>query len=253
MSLVLSTVFFLLLPYLEARNITSDGNSDQIAYEFCKPKFCSPEGPQIRFPFRLKAQSNLCGLEGFELSCFENKTLLHLPFASDYYVHNISYVDSRMTIMDVHETPCTLESLHSPNLSNSRFFPLSDSRNYTILNCTERTRFDFFVEGPFDCFSDKKNLVYATSGNMPIDYLPSTCKISETFSIPTYLSQWRDDDAMKAFEARTIDIKWKAFEARTIDIKWQALDGCYECEKSGKYCGLNTTSNSIICVNRERK
>lgn len=242
MTLVLSIIFFLLLPYSEARNITS-GKNDQNAYKFCKPIFCSPEGPRIRFPFRLINQPKFCGPEGFELSCSGNKTLLHLPFSGDYYVQKIDYLRNTVTIMDVNETPCSLQSLHSPNFSESRFFTRLRQKNYTLVNCTERLSPSFlFAAGPI-CVSDETNLFYATNHWTPGSRLPSTCSVYGKFSILDVADRTLFDD----------DTIVRAFTARSIDIEWNAIDGCYGCEKSGKFCGFNTASNSTICVGHKCK
>ncbi|KAJ0038443.1 hypothetical protein Pint_22136 [Pistacia integerrima] len=140
--------------------------------------------------------------------------------------------------MDVNETPCSLQSLHSPNFSESRFITRMQQKNYTVVNCTERIIPDIsFVAGPI-CVSDETNLFYAMDEHEFRSSLPSFCSVYGTFSIlnvvdPTYFYE---------------DAIVRAFTTRSIDIEWNAIDGCYGCEKSGKYCGFNTTSNSTICI-----
>ncbi|KAL5763410.1 hypothetical protein ACOSP7_019674 [Xanthoceras sorbifolium] len=128
MSLCYSTILlFLLLPYTEAK--TNDGgnhNSTNITNQFCPPTTCGEKGPKIRFPFRLKTQPVFCGLEGFELSCFNNNTLLQIPSSSSnsshaFYVQEIFYLHSVVTIIDADETKCPLKTLLSLNVTGSKF------------------------------------------------------------------------------------------------------------------------------------
>ncbi|KAJ0038904.1 hypothetical protein Pint_22150 [Pistacia integerrima] len=193
MSLVPFIFFFLLFPYSGAKN-TSVMNSDENIYEFCPPTKCSKNGPKIRFPFRLKTQSISCGLEGFEMSCSNDKTMLHLPFSSGYYVEDISYLDRSITIMDMHDTTRQIKSLLSLNLTNSRF-SLFD---------------DLYIQ------------------------MPPSCRRYKT--INASFPHW-----------------YQMIQIKKIVIVWKALDGCYDCEKLGNYCGFNTTSNSTFCFINQRK
>lgn len=66
---------------------TVSGNDD------CNPTSCSPTGPQIRFPFRLRdRQPARCGFPGFDLTCNnKNQTLIQLASARSFVVKQISY------------------------------------------------------------------------------------------------------------------------------------------------------------------
>lgn len=189
------------------------------------------KGPNIRFPFRLKTQPISCGLEGFELSCLNNKTVLYLPSSGDYYVQEISYLHSRISVMDVHETTCPLKNILSFNLTNSKFSFIY-SYNYTIVNCNEKypwTGTNFYKPiGPIDCISSEKFFVYAMSAHESMDMLPSSCRISQTVEISDEMTL--QDAILRA------------------TLEWEALVGCHHCEKSGHYCGYNVTSSSTICV-----
>ncbi|KAJ0096207.1 hypothetical protein Patl1_15135 [Pistacia atlantica] len=199
--LVLSLIPFLLLPYSEANG-----------HKFCPATKCNQEGPNIAFPFRLKTQPSFCGLQEFELSCLNNKTLLHLPSSGNYYVEEIDYVFESIKIMNVHETPCSLQSLLLPNLtnSNSSFTSRYDSENYTIVNCTERIG---SWSGPTECISDDKYFVYAVYAYESMDSLPSTCRVYQTVNIPYYyygkLLDY-EDPMVTALTTRTVIIDWEA-------------------------------------------
>ena len=80
--IALTILFFLFL----SKSVFGD-NDD------CLPALCSPTGPQVRFPFRIRDQQpSACGFPGFDLSCNEqNKTILHLTPIRSYIVNKISY------------------------------------------------------------------------------------------------------------------------------------------------------------------
>ncbi|KAL6320716.1 hypothetical protein AAG906_008716 [Vitis piasezkii] len=65
--------------------------------EECKASRCSHHGPVIRFPFRLKHQSDHCGYPEFELSCSENKqTILEPPYSLKLSVEKINYTSQEI-------------------------------------------------------------------------------------------------------------------------------------------------------------
>ncbi|XP_031271388.1 rust resistance kinase Lr10-like [Pistacia vera] len=175
------TILFLLLPFSGAK-YSSGGNTDQNKYEFCKPTRCSQTEPTIRFPFRLRNnQSRSCGLEGFELSCFNNKTQLKLPFTGDYYVQKIDYLHSTISFMDVHETPRSLQNLHCANLSNFKFFLSNfNTSDYTIVYCSKMIEDSQYVVGEIDCNRNESDFVYAISATELMDNLPSNCIVNQT-------------------------------------------------------------------------
>ncbi|KAK4851125.1 hypothetical protein QYF36_012594 [Acer negundo] len=213
-----------------------------ITYEFCQPTTCGRKGPVIRFPFRLKTQPVFCGLEGFELSCSNNNTLLHLPYisssTSDFYVQEISYLHSRIAITDPNETTCPVKTLFSLNFTSlkSPFLKIS-YRDWQIatLNCTEKIEHsssELAEVGPIDCISDDKNFVYVINGDADIEEMPPNCSIlSRTKRIPHLKNTVTD-----------------FLKTRRMEMEWEALGGCHRCEKSGNFCGFNFTNNLTICV-----
>ncbi|VVA41385.1 PREDICTED: rust resistance kinase Lr10, partial [Prunus dulcis] len=60
----------------------------------CRETRCHPDGPAIRFPFRLKGRQPIhCGFPGFDVSCTDdNQTILELPSSSaKFFVDAINY------------------------------------------------------------------------------------------------------------------------------------------------------------------
>ncbi|KAI9186063.1 hypothetical protein LWI28_013421 [Acer negundo] len=209
-----------------------------ITYEFCQPTTCGRKGPVIRFPFRLKTQPVFCGLEGFELSCSNNNTLLHLPYisssTSDFYVQEISYLHSRIAITDPNETTCPVKTLFSLNFTSLKSpflkIPYRDWQ-IVILNCTEKIEHSsrqLAEVGPIDCISDDKNFVYVIRGDA---YIENCSILSGTKRIPHLKNTVTD-----------------FLKTRRMEMEWEALGGCHRCEKSGNFCGFNFTNNSTICV-----
>ncbi|KAJ0095940.1 hypothetical protein Patl1_15165 [Pistacia atlantica] len=209
-SLLPSIILFLLLPCTESK--TSGGN---ITSEFCPITNCSEKGPTIRFPFRLNTQPNFCGHEGFELSCSNNNTILHLPSSSsDYYVQEISYRDSIITIRD------------------------GSPKGPLLVNCTETVDL-YGAIGPIECVSGDKKFVYVIDSDTYIDELPSACTTYKSFNVTEF-------DLLKALmrdsSTPEVGLEWKDFEY-----------GCQGCEKLGDICRFNITSNSTVCSKEPRE
>ncbi|KAL5761173.1 hypothetical protein ACOSQ2_020011 [Xanthoceras sorbifolium] len=256
MPLCYSTILlFLLLTCTEAKtNHGGNNNSTNITNQFCPPTTCGEKGPKIRFPFRLKTQPVFFGLEGFELSCFNNNTLLQIPSSSSnsshaFYVQEISYLHRSFAIIDADETTCPVKTLLSQNLTGSviilpavnltgsKFSFWDSTLPITLVNCTEKiAQSSSLIEEvvPIDCTSDDKNFVYAISASDSMDLLPSNC------------SRWRNASLPYPFGFST-DFYY-FFKTGRMVMVWEALDGCYGCEESGNYCGFNFLTNSTICV-----
>ncbi|KAJ0037734.1 hypothetical protein Pint_22128 [Pistacia integerrima] len=234
-ALLPSLILFLLLPCTESK--TSGGN---ITSEFCPITNCSEEGPTIRFPFRLNTQPNFCGHEGFELSCSNNNTILHLPSSSsDYYVQEISYRDSIITIRDVQETTCPIQSLLPFNITNSKFFFFPSWLGMTLVNCTETVDLSGAI-GPVECVSGDKFFVYVIYSYTSIDELPSACRTYKSFNVST------EFDLLKALTRDS--------STPEVVLGWKDSEyGCQGCEKSGDFCRFNIRSNSTICLKQPRE
>ncbi|KAL5828146.1 hypothetical protein ACOSQ4_019943 [Xanthoceras sorbifolium] len=236
MPLCYSTILlFLLLNYTEAKTNHGGNNNSQN----------QPWWPQNQISLKLKTQPVFCGLEGFELSCFNNNTLLQIPSSSSnsshaFYVQEISYLHRVVTIIDAGETKCPLKTLLSLNITDSKFafiYSWYSSSSISIVNCTEKIaeRSSLYEEvGPIDCTSYDKNFVYVIGADERMDMLPSNCSISRTTYIPV-----RSD---------LNDTVMNFLETRRMVMAWEDIGRCYGCEKSGNFCGFNLFANSTICV-----
>ena len=65
---------------------------------YCPPSSCG-NIPNISFPFRLKSDPESCGDPRYELSCENNRTVLHL-FAGNYHVQKINYDNYTIRVAD---------------------------------------------------------------------------------------------------------------------------------------------------------
>ena len=90
---------------------------------YCPPSSCG-NIPNISFPFRLKSDPESCGDPRYELSCENNRTVLHL-FAGNYHVQKINYNNYTIRVADVEVGRVWLElpsPIHysKPNTSSIR-------------------------------------------------------------------------------------------------------------------------------------
>lgn len=68
----------------------------EVAGEECSTKRCSQHAPEIRFPFWLKDQQpEHCGYPGFQVSCHDGKTLLHLEDLANTSLQGIQFLLSK--------------------------------------------------------------------------------------------------------------------------------------------------------------
>ena len=65
---------------------------------YCPPSSCGIIS-NISFPFRLKSKPKICGESRYELSCENNRKVLHL-FAGKYYVRKINYHNYTIRVAD---------------------------------------------------------------------------------------------------------------------------------------------------------
>ncbi|KAF8027805.1 hypothetical protein BT93_E0664 [Corymbia citriodora subsp. variegata] len=141
--------------------------------EACPVTKCSPTGPEIRFPFRIRdVQGEHCGYEGFDVSCDDwSRTILHLPEAGDFVVDSINYVDQYILVKDPND--CLLKRLleNESVTSYSPFLALW-RKNSTFANCS----------------SEHSSRMALKSGFMPVDCLSQTSHV-------VLVMVWEDDDA----------------------------------------------------------
>ncbi|XP_071686193.1 putative RING-H2 finger protein ATL21A [Rutidosis leptorrhynchoides] len=201
---------------------SASGNDD------CTPTFCSPTGPQIRFPFRLRdRQPARCGFPGFDLTCdSKNQTLIKLASARSYVVNQILYT-SQMIKID--PDFCSPGRLGDIKIIGTPFdFSLVD--RYTFLNCSTQSldsSFQTIPMIPFPCLGGVNNSVYAVRTDwIPFGDIPSSCRDIMTVSVPV---------------RRVGDI------SHELTLLW-FRPFCRSCELDGKTCGLKSDDGETVCL-----
>ncbi|CAL2232414.1 unnamed protein product [Prunus armeniaca] len=86
----------------------------QVQARYHKQANCSSacgEIQNIKYPFRLKGDPSGCGDSDYEFSCVDDRTILEI-FPGKFYVHNISYNDQILRLVDVNfaNGSCSLPS-----------------------------------------------------------------------------------------------------------------------------------------------
>ncbi|CAK7322574.1 unnamed protein product [Dovyalis caffra] len=182
-------------------------------------------GPDIRFPFRIKnRQPEHCGYPGFDLSCSEsNHTVLEFPASIKFYIESIDYNKQVMTASYARE--CPARQRLNFNLSASCFQMVnSDTANYTLFNCSsDKERYGYFL--PIPCLSALNYDVLAVNSYHSVDDsdLLSCTKMFDIFSVPVYMS----------FQGNY-----------TFPLFW-CYPKCGSCEAKGKKCRLRDYSSKL--------
>eukprot|EP00261_Vitis_vinifera_P032140 XP_019073383.1 PREDICTED: putative RING-H2 finger protein ATL21A [Vitis vinifera] len=136
--------------------------------EECKASRCSHHGPVIRFPFRLKHQSDHCGYPEFELSCSENKqTILEPPYSLKLSVEKINY-----TSQEIIGRPdyCHRRKFQNFNLSASPFqFTESYLRSFSFFSCSENKAKSYGLKS-IPCSFLSSDPVYAIESSSSLDF-----------------------------------------------------------------------------------
>ena len=144
------------------------------------------DGPDIRFPFRLKdRQPDHCGYPGFDLYCNDKSdTVLKLPTSNITFVNSIDYESQfiRVIVSDVYCFP-----RHILNLSSSPFQFKKSLYNYSLFHCTETLETAAARNyGRIDCLSSSRHPVYAFRSDARVNILPilSCTKMYNVSSVP---------------------------------------------------------------------
>lgn len=154
----------------------------------CPEENCSPGGPAIRFPFRIKGvQRQRCGYsESFEVSCTKNKnTVLRLPNSAEFLVKKIDYKSQTIDLSDPNH--CLPRLIRDLNLSA---YPLQYSSyyiyNYSVFSCeTENdVNQNFMIDS---CLSLSGKKLYAINDVSLLENMLSCTKMYDIPSIPEWI------------------------------------------------------------------
>ncbi|XP_024172605.1 rust resistance kinase Lr10 isoform X1 [Rosa chinensis] len=218
----------------------------------CPVSKCSPDGPLIKFPFRLKHQPLHCGNPEFEVSCssFSNMTMIQLSSSSGLFT--IQTIDYENQYFDVYNRDgCLPRRLVNFTISSSSLFQPARlfGNDYCIfsgkyfpdlklLNCSTPENFSTgnfnkkYI--PITCLSIPGHQVVATLPSTSLSDLPvPRCR---SLIGPIYLPLRRVGGNPDNCVPDSVLI-----------LKWDLGDfpGCQNC-KAGR-CQFNYNSNQLEC------
>ncbi|KAI8007375.1 putative RING-H2 finger protein ATL21A [Camellia lanceoleosa] len=194
----------------------------------CLPASCGKQdGPEIRFPFRLKGHHpNHCGYPGFDLSCTPHSKypVLELPSSVNVFVNNIDYTSHTINISDSEPHVCFPRQLPNLNLSASPFqFLTSFYVDVSFINCSQTQ--DQYSMNQIACLSDQSHQVYAILSSY--SSLLVSCTKMYNMSLP-------EENFDSGYGTITFD---------HLQLNWSKPE-CGKCEAQGKNCGFKKNNNS---------
>ncbi|CAI9274520.1 unnamed protein product [Lactuca saligna] len=190
----------------------------------CVPTSCSPTGPQVRFPFRIRGlQPSHCGFPGFDLSCSKrNRTILHLTSSRSYIVNRISY---GAQIIYIDPEFCRPKRIGDFRLTGTPF-DFSSVRSYNFYNCSLQKSNYMFPAVALPCLDSGNHSVIAVrTGLIPEGETPENCKDIATISVP---------------------IRWYGNIREELELMW-FTPFCGPCEIEGRMCGLKNGDGETTC------
>ncbi|GMP24778.1 hypothetical protein CsSME_00001930 [Camellia sinensis var. sinensis] len=217
------------------------GASAAAGRDDCKPTRCYSDGPNIRYPFRLKddqqQQPDHCGYPGFDLSCdHENHTMLELPFSVKVAVKEIDYISQLIHTYDPHGCfPRLLQNLSLYTTASPFQLATNENYNYSFFSCSSTEPISY---NPITCLSsDPNHKVYAfQSDYFMSDYPLLSCK-KMSFKISSPIPHGIFDQ-----------------QPYELTLKW-SKPTCGICEEQSKYCRLkdNSSDHETECVDDTSK
>ncbi|CAL9006151.1 unnamed protein product, partial [Prunus brigantina] len=200
-----------------------------VGLEICREARCKPDGPAIRFPFRLKGKQSIhCGYHGFDLSCTnDNQTVLEMPSSSNnLFVEKIKYTSQEIEIYYNNDYPSGNIFFFSLSSSPLQFVPGHNNYNYTLFSCS-------YLRGRYSytsfCMMQLSHGRYAVNTQCSVDRLPlvSCIKLHDYTSIPDISSTFAMNKIMK--------------------LHW-SKPSCRHCKEMGKACRSKISEYSLAHV-----
>jgi len=232
-------------------------------FSYCPPSWCSKNGLEIRYPFRLESSntSSLCGVPCMNLACSGDDTILVRPPAViPYKVTTIDYKRGTLTIsprVDDSSPSCGQKfmsvALHHSAVKINREDPCPQLRQLeyavTVSCLTKFTPSDDaakYIFGPISCLSNQSHFSYLVDGSADQSVLPLDCKV-----VPDSFFPMRDDPSL-TFKERAEAI----LNFSETTLYWYYYGGgdvrnnCTRCEAhGGRRCGFSSQSNQTSCIN----
>ncbi|KAL0903381.1 hypothetical protein M5K25_027754 [Dendrobium thyrsiflorum] len=132
----------------------------------------------IRYPFHLRGDPAECGSSDFELNCEDNNTILDI-YQRKYYVKDISYHESLITLVDVgipHDN-CSLPvgSINWDDFKQPFYFEFYHQRLATFINCSIKVDSPSYEIVP--CLSKNNSTIYIIFEAIYVGDIPVNCYI----------------------------------------------------------------------------
>ncbi|ONI31543.1 hypothetical protein PRUPE_1G319100 [Prunus persica] len=227
----------------------------QVQARYHKQANCSRscgEIQNIKYPFRLKGDPSGCGDPDYEFSCVDDRTILEI-FPGKFYVHNISYNDQILRLVDVNfaNGSCSLPS--GSVLSADR--DVKDSRFGGFVN-SSRSLFRFMK-----CSKNISSLQTAANYTR-VPCLTTNGSYLYAIYDRDYYYHRQPQPSCSLISVAPVDfdqdIKFPSYEAimellqAGFDVGWSVE--CRDCSLAGKGCLVSSWDQPITYVcSREYK
>ncbi|KAI0511038.1 hypothetical protein KFK09_011656 [Dendrobium nobile] len=170
----------------------------------------------IRYPFHLRGDPAECGISDFELNCEGNNTILDIH-QMKYYVKDISYHDSTITVVEVSlaRGNCNLpdKSIYWDVFKQPFFLEFYNQRQAAFINCSIKINSPSFEIVP--CLSKNNSTIYVVFEAFYVQDLPINCHVLCTVLMTENLQVSIFDNLKQGFR-----LHWSPLIKSSVDAIW---------------------------------
>ncbi|XP_062110058.1 LEAF RUST 10 DISEASE-RESISTANCE LOCUS RECEPTOR-LIKE PROTEIN KINASE-like 1.2 isoform X2 [Humulus lupulus] len=218
-------------------------------YEACQPKNCG-DGLNISYPFYVEgAGADFCGLEGFRITCRENKTIF-MTSRGPYIVKNISYENQtvRLVDLDVVNASCAVPKHYFSFDDNSPFDYSSSLANLQFFYMCNQSFSPPFETASVACVSNSSRHSFVAlfpdhnfKRNRDISYSDLSCK--SQVAVPVDLEgNWQFNRTIRT-------VNYTELLMSGFSIVWHDSygDTCVNCKAIDGRCGFQNNQSLCFC------
>ncbi|KAL0903368.1 hypothetical protein M5K25_027742 [Dendrobium thyrsiflorum] len=171
----------------------------------------------IKYPFHLRGDPTECGGSDFELNCKGNNAVLEFH-QSKYYVKDISYHDSTITLVDVGlaRDNCNLPSgsIYPGDYNETFWFEewdFDDQDQATFINCSVKINNPNYEIVP--CLSNNNSTIYVLLNALYVGLLVENCQFLFTIPMIRNLPMIKNLDQLSMFDElkKGFRLNWHPF------------------------------------------